>query len=192
VDEPVPPIRLIAGLGNPGSEYARTRHNVGFMVLDQLATDWRLRWDESSKWNAWWAKHEVILVKPATYMNRSGEALAAIAGFYKIAAEQTLVVLDDFALPLGRLRIRTSGSAGGHNGLESALMHFGTENVPRLRVGIGGAPKEGTIDYVLGRFFDEEKPVVEKAVARAAEAVKCTIANGVLAAMNIFNKAEGT
>ncbi|MEO6871876.1 MAG: aminoacyl-tRNA hydrolase [Chthoniobacterales bacterium] len=182
------PIRLVAGLGNPGREYQRTRHNVGFMVLDRIAFDRKLSWDYSEKWGAAWAKSDVIFVKPATFMNRSGEPLAALAGFYKIAANEILVVLDDFALPLGRLRIRTSGSAGGHNGLESAFQHFGTEDLPRLRVGIGAAPTAGAVDYVLGRFFEEEKKQLDETLVRAAAAVNCAIDNGVIAAMNEFNK----
>ena len=182
------PIRLIAGLGNPGREYQRTRHNVGFMVLDRLAADARLAWEFSPKWNAGWAKRDVILVKPATFMNRSGEAVAAIANFYKIAAEEILVVLDDFALPLGRVRLRTQGSSGGHNGLESIFEHFGTESVPRLRIGIGFAPVQGATDYVLGRFFEEEEPLLEATIRRAADAVKCAIDKGLIAAMNLFNQ----
>ncbi|HEX4666816.1 MAG TPA: aminoacyl-tRNA hydrolase [Chthoniobacterales bacterium] len=181
-------IRLVAGLGNPGREYQRTRHNVGFMVLDRLAADAQLPWEYAEKWKAGWAKSDVILVKPATYMNRSGEALAAIANFYKIAAEEILVVLDDFALPLGRLRLRTQGSAGGHNGLESILEHFGTDAVPRLRIGIGSAPTQGATDYVLSRFFEEEQPLLNSALRRAADAVKCAIDKGLIAAMNLFNQ----
>ena len=182
-------IRLVAGLGNPGPEYAGTRHNIGFMVVDRLATELNLRWEHSTKWSAIWAKGEqVALVKPAAYMNRSGQPLSAIAQFYKIPNEQILVVLDDFALPLGRLRVRPGGSSGGHNGLESIFAHFGTEEIPRLRIGIGRAPREGAVDYVLGRFFEEEQPDVKKTVARAVEAVKCAIDKGVLSAMNTFNK----
>lgn len=182
------PIRLVAGLGNPGREYQRTRHNVGFMVLDRLAADRKLPWDYSEKWGAAWAKSEVFFVKPATFMNRSGEPLSAIANFYKIAAEEILVVLDDFALPLGRLRIRPSGSAGGHNGLESIFQHFSTLSLPRLRIGIGAAPVQGSVDYVLGRFFEEEKKQLDETLVRAAAAVNCAIDNGVIAAMNEFNK----
>ena len=188
VNEAAAPIRLIAGLGNPGREYQRTRHNIGFMVLDRLAADAQLPWDYSEKWSAGWAKSDVIMVKPATFMNRSGEAVAAIANFYKIAAAEILVVLDDLALPLGRLRLRAQGSSGGHNGLESVFEHFGTEAVPRLRVGIGAAPSRGAVDYVLGRFFDEEKPVLDEAIERAAEAAKCAVDKGLFAAMNVFNK----
>jgi PTH1 family peptidyl-tRNA hydrolase len=181
-------IRLVAGLGNPGREYQRTRHNVGFMVLDRLMADRKLPWDYSEKWGAAWAKSDVIFVKPATFMNRSGGPLSAVASFYKIAPTQILVVIDDLALPLGRLRIRTNGSSGGHNGLESIFQHFGTEELPRLRVGIGAAPAKGAVDYVLGRFFEEEKKQLDETLIRAAAAVNCAIDNGVNAAMNEFNK----
>ncbi len=182
-------VRLVVGLGNPGAEYNRTRHNVGFNVVDLLASKWGLTWQHSKSWHALWAKGEkAILVKPAIYMNRSGEPLSAVANFYKIAPAEVLVVLDDLALELGRLRLRTEGGAGGHNGLESIIMHLGTEAIPRLRVGIGAAPSEGAVDHVLGRFFEEEIPVVEKTIARAADAVKCAIDKGVLSAMNLFNK----
>lgn len=184
---------MVAGLGNPGPEYERTRHNVGFAVLDHLAREWKLDWQRSAKWGALWAKGEnALLVKPATYMNRSGEPLSAIAQFYKIAPQEMIVALDDFALPLGRLRIRPDGSAGGHNGLESVLAHFATDAIPRLRIGIGSAPREGSVDYVLSRFFEEERPLVAKTVARASEAVKCAIDKGVLSAMNTFNQAQET
>jgi PTH1 family peptidyl-tRNA hydrolase len=182
------PIRLIAGLGNPGREYQQTRHNIGFMVLDRLAADAQLPWNYSQKWSVGWAKNDVIMVKPATFMNRSGEAVAAIANFYKITAAEVLVVLDDLALPLGRLRLRTQGGSGGHNGLESVIEHFGTEAVPRLRVGIGAAPSQGAVDYVLGRFFEEEKPLLDATIKRAAEAAKSAVDNGLFAAMNVFNQ----
>jgi PTH1 family peptidyl-tRNA hydrolase len=182
-------VRLIVGLGNPGPEYERTRHNIGFAVLDHLARGWKLAWERTQKWGAYWVKgDDALLLKPMTYMNRSGEPFSALAQFYKVEPAETLVVLDDLALPLGRLRIRLEGSSGGHNGLESILMHAGTDKVPRLRIGIGAAPGAGAVDYVLGRFFEEEAPVVENAVARAADAVKVAIDKGVLSAMNTFNK----
>jgi PTH1 family peptidyl-tRNA hydrolase len=185
------PIRLVAGLGNPGSEYAATRHNVGFMVVDQLAAQFGSRWEKSSKWDALSVKcGPVLLVKPMSFMNRSGYPIFAVAQFYKIDPQQMLVVLDDFSLPLGRLRLRTSGGSGGHNGLESIIMQFGTEEVPRLRIGIGQAPREGYVDYVLSRFFDEEKPLVRSTIGRAVDAVKCAIDNGLVSAMNTFNKTE--
>ena len=182
-------IRLVVGLGNPGPEYNGTRHNVGFDVVDALASEWGLAWQHSKNWHALWAKSDhVILVKPASYMNRSGEPLAAVAHFYKIEPPQILVVLDDFALELGRLRLRLEGGTGGHNGLESIILQFGTEAIPRLRIGIGAAPNEGATDHVLGRFFEEERPLVEKTIARATDAVKWAIDKGVLSAMNQFNK----
>jgi len=184
-------IRLVAGLGNPGPEYAETRHNVGFLVVDRLAAKLGSTWERSTKWDAVTAKSgDVLFAKPMSFMNRSGHPLFAIAQFYKIEPQQILVVLDDLALPLGRIRIRPDGGTGGHNGLESIIAQFGTEQIPRLRLGIGAAPTEDSVDYVLGRFFEEERPVVGSTIDRAAEAVKCAIDNGLVSAMNTFNKSE--
>ena len=186
-----PPLRLIAGLGNPGSEYAATRHNIGFMVADQLVAQFGSAWEKSAKWDALSAKcGAVLLVKPLNFMNRSGHPLFAVAHFYKIEPQEILVVLDDFSLPLGRLRLRERGGPGGHNGLESVIAQFGTEEIPRLRIGIGAAPREGSADYVLSRFFDEEKPIVRSTIDRAVQALKNAIDNGVVSAMNTFNKSE--
>ena len=191
MEEKAPQIRLIAGLGNPGPEYAATRHNIGFMVVDQLATQVGSAWEKSTKWRALSAKcGEAFLVKPMAYMNRSGEPLASIAQFYKIEPHEVLIVLDDLALPLGRVRLRASGGAGGHNGLESIILQFGTEDIPRLRIGIGAPPCEGAVDYVLSRFFEEERPLVSSTTDRAVDAVKCVIDNGLVSAMNTFNKTE--
>jgi peptidyl-tRNA hydrolase, PTH1 family len=185
------PIRLIAGLGNPGPEYAPTRHNIGFMVVDQLAAQFGSAWEKSAKWDTLSAKcGAVLLVKPLSFMNRSGYPLLAVAQFYKIDPQQILAVLDDFALPLGRLRLRERGGSGGHNGLESIITQFGTEEIPRLRIGIGAAPHEGSADYVLSRFFDQEKPIVRSTIDRAVQALKSAIDNGVVSAMNTFNKSE--
>jgi peptidyl-tRNA hydrolase, PTH1 family len=182
VEEKVPQIRLIAGLGNPGPEYAATRHNIGFMIVDQLATQVGSAWKKSTTWRALSAKcGGALLVKPMAYMNRSGVPLASIAQFYKIEPHEVLIVLDDLALPLGRVRLRASGGAGGHNGLEY---------IPRLRIGIGAAPREGAVDYVLSRFSEEERPLVSAAIDRAVDAVKCVIDNGLVSAMNTFNKTE--
>ena len=181
----------MAGLGNPGPEYAATRHNIGFMVADQLAAQFGSAWEKSTKWAALTAKRgEVLLAKPMSFINRSGYPLFAIAQFYKIDPREVLVMVDDMALPLGRLRLRASGGSGGHNGLDSVIMQFGTEEIARLRIGIGGAPRAESVDYVLGRFFEEEKLIVRSAIDRAVEAVKCAIDNGLVSAMNTFNKAK--
>jgi peptidyl-tRNA hydrolase, PTH1 family len=191
VEESAQQICLVVGLGNPGPEYAVTRHNIGFMVVDQLAAQFGATWQRSTKWDALSVKCDTaLLVKPLSFMNRSGSPLFAIAQFYKIEPNEILVVLDDFSLPLGRLRLRVGGGSGGHNGLESIIAQFGTEQIPRLRIGIGAAPREGSVDYVLSRFFDEEKPIVRSTIERAVEAVKCAIDNDLISAMNIFNKTE--
>ena len=183
-------IRLLAGLGNPGAEYVGTRHNIGFATVDFFAQrQGVIAFERQEKWDAMVAKSgELIFIKPLTFMNHSGEAVAAVADFYKITPASILIVLDDFALPLGRLRIRQTGGPGGHNGLESVIMHLGTEEVPRLRLGIGAAPERGSVDYVLSRFFEEERSTVMAMVERAADAIKCTIDNGIVSAMNRFNK----
>lgn len=188
MEEPTAQIRLIAGLGNPGVEYAATRHNIGFMVLDQLAAQSGSTWEKSAKWEALSARcGSVLIMKPLSFMNRSGYPIFTVAQFYKVKPEEILVVLDDFSLDLGRLRLRPRGGSGGHNGLESVIIQFGTEEIPRLRIGIGPAPSEGSVDYVLNRFFDEEKAVVRLTITRAVEALKCAIDNGLVSAMNIFN-----
>src|SRR6266480_3002406 len=133
---------------------------------------------------------EVLLAKPMSFINRSGYPLLAVAQFYKIDPREVLVMLDDMALPLGRLRLRASGGSGGHNGLESIIIQFGTGEIPRLRIGIGEPPRAGSVDYVLSCFFEEEKPLVRSAIDRAVEAVKCVIDNGLVSAMNTFNKTE--
>jgi PTH1 family peptidyl-tRNA hydrolase len=183
-------IRLLAGLGNPGAEYVGTRHNIGFATVDFFAQrQGVIAFERQEKWDAMVAKSgELIFIKPLTFMNHSGEAVAAVADFYKITPASILIVLDDFALPLGRLRIRQTGGPGGHNGLESVIMHLGTEDVPRLRLGIGAAPERGSVDYVLSRFFEEERSTVMAMVERAADAIKCAIDNGIVSAMNRFNK----
>src|SRR5213595_1432774 len=158
-------IRCVAGLGNPGPEYAGTRHNIGFVVLDHLAAQLKSTWEKSTKWEAFTSRHsELLLAKPISFMNRSGYPLVAIAQFYKFAPSEILVVLDDLALPVGRIRLRPGGGAGGHNGLESIIVQFGMEEIPRLRIGIGAAPRDSGVDYVLGRFFEEERPLLKSAI----------------------------
>ena len=191
MDAGVAPIRLVAGLGNPGPEYQLTRHNAGFLVLEQLAARLGSTWERSAKWDAVTAKSgNVLLVKPMSFMNRSGHPVFAVAQFYKIQPQEILVVLDDHALPLGRIRLRPDGGTGGHNGLESIIVQFGSDKIPRLRVGIGAPPAQGSVDYVLGRFFEEEIPLLKSTIDRSVDAVKCAIDNGLVSAMNTFNKIE--
>jgi PTH1 family peptidyl-tRNA hydrolase len=178
--------RLIAGLGNPGREYEETRHNAGFMIVDRLAQRAGIPFRIESKWNAAIAASGgVILCKPASFMNLSGEPIAAVARFYKIAPEQILAIFDDAALPLGRIRIRPGGSSGGHNGMQSILDHVG--DIPRLRVGIGAADGGAMIQHVLGKFLPEERPILAEAIGRAIQAVDCLQSDGIDAAMNRFN-----
>lgn len=182
--------RLIVGLGNPGRQYADTRHNAGYFLLDELARRTKTAFHFEAKWNAEIAFHEGrCLMKPRTFMNLSGEAAGGYARYHKLAPAEVLVVLDDVALPLGDLRIRRGGSAGGHHGLESVLAHLGTNAVPRLRVGIGAA--SGNLSHhVLGTFTADEVPVLQTAVARAADAVETAEAAGIESAMNLYNQKQ--
>ncbi len=183
-------IRLIAGLGNPGREYEGTRHNVGFAVLDVLAAQLGVAFIKEAKWDSMLAKApglDLVLIKPMTFMNLSGEAVEEYARFYKIPAASVLVVLDDVALPLGTLRLRTEGGSGGQKGLESVLIHFATEQVSRLRVGVGGASRGDLSDHVLSRFLPEEREDADRAIKRAAEASLCVVRDGLVSAMNLYN-----
>ena len=179
----------MVGLGNPGREYAKTRHNAGFMILDQLAARKGVSFQQSRKWDAELASQGGIhFCKPVSYMNRSGEPVSAISEYYKIAPEEILVVLDDVALPLGKLRMRLGGSAGGHNGLRSIIEHLGTQNVPRLRFGIGAAEgAKALTDHVLGRFDEEEAPILKESLGRFVSAIECALESGVETAMNQYN-----
>ena len=180
--------RLIVGLGNPGREYALTRHNVGFMVLDKLALRSRATWRKEKQWKAEVAASEnVVYCKPTSYMNLSGSPVSAVARFYKVDPAETLVVFDDLALPLGKLRLRPEGSAGGHNGMQSILEHLGTQTVPRLRIGIGEAGRADMVGHVLGRFGPEELPELEIALERAADTIAFAQNRGLQAALNQFN-----
>lgn len=184
---------LLVCLGNPGDKYENTRHNVGFMVADEAAERQnkpiqRLRFKALT--NILTISGEKVLVmKPVTYMNLSGEAVRPAADFYKLPPERVLVVSDDTALPLGRLRIRKKGSAGGHNGLKSIIQHLGTEEFPRLRVGVGEKPHPDydLADWVLSKFTGEDKKAIDAAVRRAADAVECILAEGVDQGMGKFN-----
>ena len=188
------PIRLVAGLGNPGREYENTRHNAGFMVIERLAARLGLSLAFSTPWQALWgrASDGGTFLKPMTFMNASGRAVRACGGFYKISAAETLVVYDDLALPLGHLRLRKDGSSGGQNGMQSVIEHLGTSAVPRLRVGIG-APGEhrSMVDHVLAQFTAREREALAGAIDRAADAVEHARKHGVEAAMNLYNRAPG-
>lgn len=183
----VPGFRLLVGLGNPGREYRDTRHNVGFMLLDRFAARERAEYNTEKTWQAEVSRAgDLLLCKPLTYMNLSGQAVRPLSQFYKIEPAQVLVILDDMALPLGKLRLRASGSAGGHNGLQSVIEHFGTPDVPRLRIGIGSAEHDA-VGHVLGRFALEERPALEQSLDRALEAIDCARTRGLEAAMNAYN-----
>ena len=188
-------MKLIVGLGNPGPEYRETRHNVGFMVADVLAERWRVTGQWREKLNALQIKttvgdEPVIILKPLTFMNLSGQSVSATAGFYKIEAADVFVVTDDVALPVGRLRARRDGGAGGHNGLKSIIQHLGTPAFARMRVGVGrGSADRDLSDHVLGRFEASERDTVSAAVLRAAEASEMFIADGIERVMNAFNAA---
>jgi PTH1 family peptidyl-tRNA hydrolase len=182
---------IVLGLGNPGAEYAHTRHNIGFDVIGILASRHHIRLnfrrDHARYGLGMIADVPVLLAKPMTYMNRSGEAARALLQRYPIDTSHLLVVVDDVALPLGRIRIRPSGSDGGHNGLESIIQCLGTQAFPRVRVGIGSPPPGQMVEYVLSRFSPQEQPIIDEALQRAADAVEAIIAEGVQAAMNRFN-----
>jgi PTH1 family peptidyl-tRNA hydrolase len=188
-------VKLIVGLGNPGRTYHRTRHNVGFMVADEIARRMGVSF-EHGRPDALTARvgtgqETVRLAKPLTMMNLSGEAVAGLAHFYRIDPAEIFVVADDVNLPLGRLRVRARGSAGGHNGFRSIIQHLGTPGFPRLRVGVGrGDLRRDLADHVLARFEPEEEAAAMEAVARAADAVGVFLTDGVETAMNQFNRAE--
>lgn len=184
-----PAVRMVVGLGNPGSEYDQTRHNIGFELVDRLARAGGATWAKERKWESAVAKSgDLILVKPLTYMNLSGHAVQRVGSFHKIPPTQMLVVYDDADLPLGALRLRQDGSAGGHNGIKSLISTLGTDRFPRLKIGIGRSENGGMVGHVLGRFGEDERPEVEKTLARAEDAVNCVLASGLEAAMSRFNQ----
>ena len=190
------PAYLIVGLGNPGRQYARTRHNAGFMVTDRLAARWRAEWREERAFATRLARgvfggRTCWLCQPMTYMNASGEAVRAVMSYYRLERERLLVVVDDADLPLGTLRLRPDGSSGGHHGLESVEAHVGGRGYARLRLGIGRRDEQGRqiTGHVLGVFSPEEAHWFGLVLDRAADAVACWIESGAAAAMNLFNGA---
>lgn len=189
-------MKLIAGLGNPGPRYEGTRHNVGFSVADELARRWGVGGAYDKDFEAVCGEaavggERVLVLKPQTLMNLSGRSVQAAVRFYKIALEDTLVVYDDLDLPVGQLRIRASGSAGGHRGLEDILGRCGSQDVPRIRIGIGKVHRSATVEHVLGRFAPDEREPVTEAISTAADAAVCWVGQGIATAMNKFNRRSG-
>ena len=190
-------LHLIVGLGNPGAEYARTRHNAGFLLVEQLAGRWRANWTAARKFSARLARvrrgeQRVLLCQPQTFMNASGEAVRAVVDYHGVPRPLSglLVVVDDADLPLGEIRLRTHGSSGGHRGLESIAQHLGTRDFPRLRIGIGRqAGARGIADYVLSRFSSTETLLADRVLGRACDQVECWLDAGIQKAMNEFNGA---
>ena len=185
---------LIVGLGNPEPKYDRTRHNIGFDAVDTLAKAWQMSWKENKRFQGLFCEgvspygNKIRLLKPLTYMNRSGQAVRAVTDWYKIPSHSVLVVYDDMDLPVGRLRIRLSGSAGGHNGMKSIISHLGSQKFPRLRIGIGKSDgKKQTISHVLGKFSKEETVVIDEVLYLSVKAVECSLKEGIEKAMSLYN-----
>ena len=184
---------VVAFLGNPGSRYEGTRHNAGFMTADALAREKNIRIDKlrfrALTGTCEMGGEKVLLMKPQTYMNLSGEAVAQAARFYRVPPERVIVVSDEMALPIGKLRVRRKGSAGGHNGLKSVIACLGSEEFPRIRLGVGAPPHPDydTADWVLSAFKNQDAEDMARAARRAAEAVECYITQGPDRTMNLFN-----
>jgi peptidyl-tRNA hydrolase, PTH1 family len=188
---------LIVGLGNPGAEYAKTRHNAGFLLVSKLAERWKANWTLEKKFNARVAKAErnegrVLLCEPQTFMNSSGESVGPLVTFYRVPLNRLLVVVDDADLPFGEIRLRPSGSCGGHHGLESIEQHLATREFARLRIGIGRqAGAREITGYVLGRFSPAETELAEKVLAAAADQTEVWLKAGIQKAMSQFNGLVG-
>jgi peptidyl-tRNA hydrolase, PTH1 family len=186
--------QLIVGLGNPEPKYDKTRHNIGFEAVDALGKSWQMSWQENRRFQGFFAEGVALggkklrLLKPLTYMNRSGESVRAVLDWYKLPPESVLAIYDDMDLPIGRLRLRLSGSAGGHNGMRSIISHLNSENFPRLRIGIGkSGEKKETISHVLGKFAPDEIPVIAKVLKLSQEAIEMSLKEGMEKAMSIYN-----
>jgi peptidyl-tRNA hydrolase, PTH1 family len=187
------PMYLIVGLGNPGADYARTRHNAGFFLVEKLAAQWKSDWTNERKFQARLAKSErngkkVLLCEPQTFMNLSGETVGELTSFYQLPLAQLIVAVDDADLPFGEIRLRPGGSSGGHHGLESIEQHVSSREFARLRIGIGR--KDGLrqiSNYVLGKFESSETELLEKVLARAAGQIECWLQAGLQKAMSQFN-----
>jgi PTH1 family peptidyl-tRNA hydrolase len=192
-------MKLIVGLGNPGRDYVNNRHNAGFKCVDLFAHEHGIsltrRGARSKLGTGEVANTRVVLAKPQTFMNLSGEAVSALVRRYRLSYQDVLVIYDDLDLPLGKIRIRDKGSSGGHNGLKSIISHLGTQDFPRIRVGIGpaegsdgtAAPEVDAIEHVLGDFTDAEKTVMREIYVKVAAAIECVLTEGIAAAMNKYN-----
>lgn len=184
---------IIVGLGNPTAQYAGTKHNIGFDVITHLADTYNISLD-IKKHKALCGKgmiegQKVILAQPQTYMNLSGESVRELMDFYKVADDELIIIYDDISLDLGQLRIRKKGSAGGHNGIKSIIQHLGTQEFPRIKVGVGAKPQGWDLaDYVLSRFAREEEETVRESLKQASAACKCILLDGMDAAMNQYNR----
>lgn len=190
---------LIVGLGNPGADYARTRHNAGFQAAERLARRWKADWSLDDKFKSRMAKVEragrrLMLCEPQTFMNLSGEAVGKLADYFQVPPKRLLVVVDDADLPLGEIRLRSQGSSGGHHGLESVEQHLATRRYPRLRIGIGRTAAAGReiTGHVLGRFGVAERNLLDKVLERTADSVECWLSHGIEKAMSQFNGAIGS
>lgn len=183
------PYQLIIGLGNPGRQYEQTRHNIGFMLLDRMADDAGASFESAPKWQSHIVKTTAgnYLMKPQTFMNLSGRAIQQMMAFFKWSPEDILVIYDDAALPLGTLRFREKGSAGGHNGIKSIIEHLGTQEFPRLKIGIGGSDPGNMVGHVLGKFSLEEKESLDEILKKATAAVTMASQEGIPAAANQFH-----
>jgi peptidyl-tRNA hydrolase, PTH1 family len=196
--EPGPIVRptLIVGLGNPGTKYDGTRHNIGFDVVDGLAKRLGCSLTETKKFQGQFAEASVPrlgkirLLKPTTFMNLSGQSIRSVLSWYKLEPSALLIVYDDMDLPLGRMRMRLSGSAGGHNGMKSAIAHLSSQDFARLRLGIGAAGPKETIGHVLGQFAPAEKPLVDLVLRQSIEAIEVCLQDGVEKAMNLYNNRD--
>ena len=184
---------LIVGLGNPGQKYEHTRHNMGFLTVDLLAEQLNVKLNKVKFKSAYnivrFGGQKCLVMKPQTYMNLSGEAVHEAAQFYKIPADHVLVIYDDVSLPVGKLRVRPTGSAGGHNGIKNIIAHLGTDVFPRVKVGVGAPshPDYDMVDWVIGSFSAQERKIVDEALDRALDAAECIISRGVTEAQNRFN-----
>jgi peptidyl-tRNA hydrolase, PTH1 family len=188
---------LIVGLGNPGSKYDRTRHNIGFDVIDQLAQKWQISLAEQRRFQGLVGDgvalpgHRIRLLKPQTYMNKSGQSIRAVLDWFKLSPQSVLLVYDDMDLPIGKIRLRLSGSAGGHNGMKSTISHLGTQDFPRLRIGISSpqasGPSKDTIAHVLGRFTPQELKVLPTVLGEVVAAVEMSLTQGVEKTMSLYN-----